>query len=173
MEKCIKKLRLNEKITFLIELYEKERQKLTTVIKPYLQKQEYSLAKEYQDKLNSINEFIGQLKIITFEEENRYILTTFDGVNKFIDDKVFSVQNAPFLIDTIMCLTVSDNITELYPRRIFFSTLEKAEEYIVLNKSCLSIREIAIIIGQCNNTTYIDLDILTKKLKNIVESKIN
>ena len=109
----------------------------------------------------------------TFEEENRFVLTTFDGVSKFIDDKVFSVENSPSLIDTIMCLTVSDNITELYPRRIFFSTLEKAEEYIVLNKSCLSIREIAIIIGECNNTTYIDLDILTKKLKNIVESKIN
>ena len=65
MEKEIKKLIVNEKINFLIELYEKERQKLITIIKPYLQKQEYSIAKEYQDKLNSINEFIGQLKIIT------------------------------------------------------------------------------------------------------------
>ena len=172
-EKEIKKLSVNEKIIFLIELYEKERQRLITVIKPYLQKQEYGLAKEYQDKLNSINEFIGQLKIITFEEENRFVLTTFDGVSKFIDDKVFSVENSPSLIDTIMCLTVSDNITELYPRRIFFSTLEKAKEYIVLNKNCLSIKEIAVIIGECNNTTYIDLDRLTVKLKNIVESKIN
>ena len=127
MEKEIKKLSVNEKIIFLIELYEKERQRLITVIKPYLQKQEYGLAKEYQDKLNSINEFIGQLKIITFEEENRFILTTFDGVSRFI----------------------------------------------VLNKNCLSIKEIAVIIGECNNTTYIDLDRLTVKLKNIVESKIN
>lgn len=173
MEKEIKKLSINEKIGFLIELYEIERQKLIAIIKPYLQKQEYDLAKEYQDKLNSINEFIGQLKIITFEEENRFILTTFDGVSKFIDDKVFSVENSPFLIDTIMCLTVSDNITELYPRRIFFSTLEKAQEYIILNKNCLSIKEIAVNIGDCNNTTYIDLDRLTLKLKNIVESKIN
>ena len=133
----------------------------------------FLLNAEYQDKLNSINEFIGQLKIITFEEENRFILTTFDGVSKFIDDKVFSVENSPSLIDTIMCLTVSDNITELYPRRIFFSTLEKAKEYIVLNKNCLSIKEIAVIIGECNNTTYIDLDRLTVKLKDIVESKIN
>ena len=47
MEKEIKELSVNEKISFLIELYEKERQKLITVIKPYLQKQEYGLAKEY------------------------------------------------------------------------------------------------------------------------------
>lgn len=71
MEKKTKKLSVNDKIIYLIELYEKERQKLIDIIKPYLQRQEYSLAKEYQDKLNSINEFIGQLKIITFEEENR------------------------------------------------------------------------------------------------------
>lgn len=173
MEKEIKKLSVNEKIFYLIELYEKERQKLIDIIKPYLQRQEYSLAKEYQDKLNSINEFIGQLKIITFEEENRFVLYTFDGVSKFIDDKVFSVEIAPFLIDTIMCITVSNNISELYPHRIFFSTLQKAEEYIILNKSCLSIEDIALIIGECNNTTYIDLDRLTLKLKNIVKSKIN
>lgn len=110
---------------------------------------------------------------MTFEEENRFVLITFDGVNKFIDDKVFSVEITPFLIDTIMCITVSNNISELYPRRIFFSTLEKAEEYIILNKSCLSIEDIAIIIGECNNTTYIDLDRLKLKLKNIVKSKIN
>ena len=173
MEKEIKKLSVNEKISFLIEIYEKERQKLIAIIKPYLQKQEYSLAKEYQDKLNSINEFIGQLNIITFEEENRFILTTFDGVSKFIDDKVFSVENSPFLIDKIMCQKVSNNTTKLYPRSIFFSTLEKAQEYIILNKNCLSIKEISVVIGDCNNTTYIDLDRLTLKLKNIVESKIN
>lgn len=53
-----------------------------------------------------------------------------------------------------------------------FSTREAAENYILMNKPCLSIKEITPIIGQCNNTTYIDLDKLTDKLKELVKSKI-
>ncbi len=48
----------------LIELYEKERERLIVILKPYYQKQEYAQAKEYQDRLNHINEFIAQLKIL-------------------------------------------------------------------------------------------------------------
>jgi hypothetical protein len=102
-----------------------------------------------------------------------YTLITEDSVEKKEGEKVYSVENNPFLIDTIMCLTVSDNIKDLYPRRMFFSTIDVAENYIAFNKTCLSINEIAVIIGECNRTTYICLDTLTKKLKNFVISKKN
>ena len=105
---------VNEKIIFLIELYEKERQRLITVIKPYLQKQEYGLAKEYQDKLNSINEFIGQLKIITFEEENRFIdeLKPRDEVARSIYERI--EKNQKVYLD-LRHLGI-DKIKELMPQ---------------------------------------------------------
>lgn len=59
-----------------------------------------------------------------------------------------------------------------YKNYKYFSTKEKAQEWVVLNKPCLSIKEICPIIGQCNNTTYIDLDKLTEKLKELVKSKL-
>jgi hypothetical protein len=64
------------------------------------------------------------------------------------------------------------NNTTIYPGDVIFTTKEEAEEYIILNKPCLSIKDIAPIIGFCNNTTYVDLDLLTEKLKKLVKSKI-
>lgn len=60
----VKKLTPTERIGYVIDMYEKEREKLIIILKPYYQKQEYAEAKEYQDRLNHINEFIAQLKII-------------------------------------------------------------------------------------------------------------
>ena len=48
----------------IIEFYEKERQQIKETLKPFYEKQEYAKAKEYQDRLNHINEFIAQLKTI-------------------------------------------------------------------------------------------------------------
>lgn len=62
--KEVKTLTPIERIGYLIEMYEKERERLIEILKPYYQKQEYAQAKEYQDRLNHITEFIAQLKII-------------------------------------------------------------------------------------------------------------
>ena len=63
-ESDVKKLSPIERIGYLIEMYEKEREKLMVILKPYYQKQQYAEAKEYQDRMNHITEFIAQLKII-------------------------------------------------------------------------------------------------------------
>lgn len=60
----VKKLTPIKRISYIIEMYEKERERLIEILKPYYQKQEYAQAKEYQDRLNNISEFIAQLKII-------------------------------------------------------------------------------------------------------------
>lgn len=60
----VKKLTPIERIGYIIKMYEKERESLIEILKPYYQKQEYAQAKEYQDRLNHITEFIAQLKII-------------------------------------------------------------------------------------------------------------
>ena len=63
-ESDVKKLSPIERIGYLIEMYEKERERLMVILKPYYQKQQYAEAKEYQDRMNHITEFIAQLKII-------------------------------------------------------------------------------------------------------------
>lgn len=60
----VKKLSPIERIGYLIEMYENERERLMVILKPYYQKQQYAEAKEYQDRMNHITEFIAQLKLI-------------------------------------------------------------------------------------------------------------
>lgn len=60
----VKKLTPTERIGYIIDMYKKEREKLIIILKPYYQRQEYAQAKEYQDRINHITEFIAQLKII-------------------------------------------------------------------------------------------------------------
>lgn len=100
------------------------------------------------------------------------ILTTEDGVDIYEDDTVYSVEVEPFLCNNIRHILVFSNTKELYPRRKFFFSKEKAEEYIILHKPCLSIKEIAPIIGRVNEGTYIDLEKLTNRLTELVKSKI-
>ena len=53
-----------------------------------------------------------------------------------------------------------------------FSTKEKAEEYVLLNKPCLSIKEIAPIFGMYHlDNSRTSLERLSEKLKDLVKSK--
>lgn len=53
-----------------------------------------------------------------------------------------------------------------------FSTKEKAEEYVLMHKPCLSIKEIAPIFGMYHlDNSKTSLDRLTEKLKDLVKSK--
>ena len=58
----------------------------------------------------------------------------------------------------------------------YFSTEDKAQEWIILNKPMLSIKDIQPIIGKNleyrNGGSYLDLDKLTKKFKELVKSKL-
>lgn len=130
----------------------------------------YADAERFID--NGMYTYVG-LPLDKWVKSEKPLFTTEDGVDIYEMDHIYSVEYKPFLIPTIMKLTASKKTKELFERRLFFSSHKAAEEYILVNKSCLSIKEIAPIIGICNNTTYIDLDLLTKKLKELVKSKIN
>lgn len=54
------------------------------------------------------------------------------------------------------------------PKNKVFSNRTTAEDFVLLNKPSLSLKEVAKAVGECNNTTYIDLDLLTEKLKKII-----
>lgn len=97
------------------------------------------------------------------------LFKTEDGVDIFKGDNYVKVNNHSnySLVTGFIAEGAQDNYTGLK-----FSTKEKAEEYIIMNKPCLSINQICPIIGKCNNTTYIDLNELTKQLQNFVKSKL-
>jgi hypothetical protein len=61
--------------------------------------------------------------------------------------------------------------TKLNKGTLAFNDKKLAEEYIWQNKPCLSFKEIAPVIGICNEGKYINLDKLTEKLKNIIQNK--
>jgi len=110
----------------------------------------------------------GHVSINKIEKAKTPLLITEDGIEIFEHVNLFYIQ------DSIICSCYSD-LGFYHDNREntkFFSSKKKAEEYFLITEPCLSIKDIAPIIGECNNTTYIDLDKLTEKLKSSVISKM-
>jgi hypothetical protein len=95
------------------------------------------------------------------------LFKTEDGVDVFEGMEVFVVH--PTTLNTIIGLNTIEYSS--YKGWLFFSTKDKMEEYVLMNKPCLSIKDICPVIGRCNYTTYIDLNKLTEKLKELVKTK--
>ena len=101
------------------------------------------------------------------------LFTTEDGVAIFDEKlKVFSVSECDFLIQNHQdyAWVKTRNTERKYHH---FSTKEKAEEYVLLNKPCLSIMEVAPIFGQMHLDN--SPDVLTRnlaKLKSLVQAKL-
>jgi hypothetical protein len=102
------------------------------------------------------------LKILKHTKKPLFI--TKDGILIFKGDKYFQVG---FKFNNIECEAYDKNNFD--KKLIIFSTKKAAEEYILMNKPCLSVNEIAPIISVCNNITHVDLDLLIEKLKNLVK----
>ena len=89
------------------------------------------------------------------------LFTTFDNVDIFKGDISFGV-NSNFKLSEVKHI----NKLYIYPNVKEFSTKEKAEEYILLNKPCLSLTEIWEII---DTSSYLKLK---SKIEDLVKSKI-
>lgn len=93
------------------------------------------------------------------------LFTTEDGVNIF-DEKqlVYSVSECDYELQNHQdyAWVKTRNIKRKYHH---FSTKEKAEEYILMNKPCLSLKEVLEIV--------LFLDRSEKKLKELVQQKLN
>jgi hypothetical protein len=75
---------------------------------------------------------------------------------------------------TMKYINVSDGNSIPMPKESFFyfSTKEKAEEYILMNKPCLSIKDVAPIFGQMHlDNSLTVLTRMTAKLQELVKSK--
>lgn len=107
------------------------------------------------------------------------LFTSEDGVDVYYGDKYYVAYDNNYeqkewrfkIYEADSADECSDlDLSDPYIHR--FSTKEKAQEYVIMNRPCLSIKEIAPIIGRCNETTKIDLDKLMVKLKALVKNKI-
>jgi hypothetical protein len=115
----------------------------------------------------------GGIKLHKIEHVKKPLFTTEDGVEIFEGDYYYSVLKEDLLYHGKFKAEAINGGRFSNPEScIVFSTKEKAEEYIVMNKPCLSINEIGSIIGRFNNTVYVDLDLMNKKLKELVKDKI-
>ena len=115
----------------------------------------------------------GGIKLHKIEHCKTPLFTTEDGVEIFKGDKYFYWNSD----DTDCIKAYSDYAEDKSNRKLWnkykcFSTEEATKEYIVINKPCLSINEIGSIIGRFNKTVYVDLDLMNKKLKELVKDKI-
>lgn len=112
--------------------------------------------------------------ILTTYKPKQLLFTTEDGVDIFKDDNIYWVNIHTF--DKVNCNKYNDDLGEISIKSLLskkyedkavgFSTKEKAEEYILMNKPCLSINEIT------NLTETNPPDWLNKELIKIVKSKI-
>jgi len=123
----------------------------------------FTIDKDYQDNKIVIftdrNEIPWAYLSETVRKTLTPLFTTEDGVDIFEGDK-YSYVN--YLLRGFYNITSHSNHA-LKDSMKFFSTKEKAEEYILMNKPCLSINEI--------NSVYKNTDFI--KLKKLVQNKLN
>jgi hypothetical protein len=112
----------------------------------------------------------GTQKLESLEHRKQPIFKTEDGVEIFEGDIVVPVNLDTLKTHAITPIKTGESLK--YGNYKHFSTKEKAENYILFNKPCLSIKEIASIPGRWNNPTCVDLVSLTEKLKELVKPKL-
>lgn len=113
---------------------------------------------------------LGLINIKNCKKAKQPLFKSEDGVDIFEGDLVVCFDIDSFCLRNRTYRFKEEDIND--KNYLFFSTEAKAEEYILMNKPILNVKEICPIIGQCNNTTYIDLDQLTEKLKELVKSRL-
>lgn len=100
------------------------------------------------------------------------LFKTEDGVNIFEHSVYHSVYLPTVEYMGGHCAEIPNNGKYTSDACKTFSTKEKAEEYVLMNKPCLSIKEIAPIFGMYHlDNSRTSLDRLTEKLKDLVKSK--
>jgi hypothetical protein len=126
---------------------------------------------------NSIN-IEGEGYLTTFQylqKVKQPLFTTEDGVNIFEDDNIYWVNINTF--SKVNCNKYNDDLGEISIKSLLskkyeckavgFSTKEKAEEYILMNKPCLSLNDVQKIITSRQYTGF------TKKLLEEITTLVN
>jgi len=109
------------------------------------------------------NTTVSLFNIVKIAKEK--LFTTEDGIDIYGGDKYSTVDSV---------WNVFKDCEYPYASKVgkIFSTKERAEEYVLMNKPCLSIKDICPVIGRANHITYIDLNQLAANLKALVKQKL-
>lgn len=104
----------------------------------------------------------------TIRHIKKPLFTTEDGVDIYKGDKFFTLSKNNINISSLFSVIATGHIKN--NNYLDFSTKEAAEEYILMNKPCLSINDIVNL----NNILIFRLDsIVLSNLKKLVKSKLN
>lgn len=113
--------------------------------------------------------------ITTIQKFKQSLFKTKDGIDIFKGDEIWSVNETSFnlTIDSPVLID-SSNVDKLSKKNIKFSTKEKAEEYIILNKPCLSHKDVYDLLGRLSTASLRQSDYysLNDKLKQIIKNKL-
>jgi hypothetical protein len=110
------------------------------------------------------------------EHKKRPLFTTEDGVDIFEGDTVYYIETEEepelcFIVNKYTVLKHSGRFTSDNSLHSF-STKEKAEEYILMNKPCLSYKEASDIMLHRDISAHYK-KIIREKLKELVKQKLN
>ena len=130
-------------------------------------------------KIKSIQLFNGEIlihkdctmntnKLSEIQHYKEPLFTTEDGVDIFKGDKYWKVNNDLNLSNR---QKATGSTSDLNPAK-YFSTKEKAEEYILMNKPVLSLKDVANIYPGINKSHPDKPSSQSERLKNLVKSKI-
>jgi hypothetical protein len=99
------------------------------------------------------------------------LFTTEDGVDIYEGETYYYVNTNTFRIDNTKAFTKPENVTnDYYKNHKEFSTKEAAEEYVLMNKPCLSLADVATIYPTAGMkvSNYKQ----TLKIRELVKSKL-
>lgn len=116
-----------------------------------------------------VNQYINGIN--SYKKQEKPLFTTEDGVDVFNKEyKLFEVILSTFHLNEDIPLRACNDCFEQtgYPSKVF-STKEKAKEYILMNKPCLSLNEIFSIFDISKKYQYNDTN--KRKLKGLVKNK--
>lgn len=117
---------------------------------------------DYQDNVQVYYDGMDYLNDISHSKKP--VFTTEDGVDIFEGDEVFHVYNNINMDRKIDSSIASETTKQLFLNRLFFSTREDAEEYILMNEPCLSIMDIKKTVFITEAATEIMKEKIRKKL---------
>ena len=106
-----------------------------------------------------------------FTKLKQKLFTTEDGVDIFEGDKYFICTAS--LSNCINNEGIVGKFFKPNPNYKYFSTKEKAEEYILMNKPCLSLNDVILEANRINKNKGFIKAKLGQSLKELVNTKIN
>lgn len=104
------------------------------------------------------------------EKPKQLLFTTEDGVDIYKGDKAWSI----YIPEMIMFHQEVKlyNSTDIHTHHKYFSTKEAAEEYILMNKPCLSIQDVLVNYCWCGADFKKSLKDFKIELKSLVKSRL-